>query len=102
MINSGGAGHKMIRKPRSEDNEFCDWIQRPSKYLLEPQKFDRVAIAEQELSILMSRQEKQEDFIRHGDLAELTSCSDVIWDNDIDRADYDWQNPRSKSKALYL
>ena len=29
MINSGGSGYKMIRKTHSEDDSFCDWIQRP-------------------------------------------------------------------------
>ena len=63
MINSGGAGHKMVRKTHSEAHAFCDWIQRPSKYDLEPPKFDPVAIAAEELDILLTRQEQQEDAI---------------------------------------
>ena len=32
LINSGGAGYKMVRKTHSDEgpqNQFCDWIQRP-------------------------------------------------------------------------
>ena len=61
MINSGGSGYKMVRKTHSDVpvptnsrpapiNTFCDWIQRPSMYFMDPPKFDGDAIDEEYLS----------------------------------------------------
>ena len=74
--------------------EFCDWIQRPSKYSTEPPTFDEVAIAEQELSILESRLRRQEAFIRGDGCAELSTdpspatavISDLVWDHAVEKS----------------
>ena len=55
MRSSGGSGHKILRKVHSEDDPFCDWIQRPSFYGVPPPFFDFERIREAEEIELASR-----------------------------------------------
>ena len=63
MINSGGVGYNMVRKTHSEEDQFCDWIQRPFYYDQEPPQFDLEEIAELERTMLEARERKQADLL---------------------------------------
>ena len=78
----------------SEDHPFCDWIQRPSKYDIEPPPFDPVVIAAQELATLMARSEQQEDAIltEPEPFAEV----DIRWDEHLERRNYVWKHPKTR------
>ena len=71
MINSGGAGYKMVSTTHSEEDRFCDWIQRPSYYSQEPPQFDIDEIAELERTMLEARQRKQDAFYDGDDYPEI-------------------------------
>ena len=73
MINSGGAGYKMVRKTHSEEghrNQFCDWIQRPAYYDQRAPQFDGDAAANSELDDREDRESYQEG-IRTESLSEV-------------------------------